>query len=180
MTSSPTETAPESIVPGDDAAIIALLGELVDVLHRHAEWRVDRRRLGVECVERLEHRGSVVPGQVGRARRDVVAAAAAGGDEALTAGCRPARGRRRTPRTIRSNTLRSHPTRSILFTSTASWRMPSSETMYPWRREFSWTPSCSVDDQQGRFGAGGAGNHVLQELDVAGRVEDEVRARSPS
>ena len=31
-----------------------------------------------------------------------------------------------------------------------------------------------VDDQQGRLGAGRAGDHVLQELDVAGSIQDEV------
>ena len=34
-----------------------------------------------------------------------------------------------------------------------------------------------VDHQQRRFGARGAGDHVLEELDVAGRVEDEVVAQ---
>ena len=52
-----------------DAPVVALLGELVDVLDRHAERLVDRRRLAVERVQRIEHRGPVVPREVGRSDR---------------------------------------------------------------------------------------------------------------
>ena len=64
------------MVPGDDAPVVALLGELVDVLDRHPERTVDRRRLAVERVERIEHGRAVVPGKMRGAIGDVVAAAA--------------------------------------------------------------------------------------------------------
>ena len=41
---------------------------------------------------------------------------------------------------MRSNTARSNPTRSILFTATARYGMPSSEAMYAWRRVCGSTP----------------------------------------
>src|SRR5213592_256875 len=36
-----------------------------------------------------------------------------------------------------------------------------------------------VDQQQGRFGAGGPGDHVLEKLLVSGRVDDDVLPRVP-
>ncbi len=60
---------------GDDAAIVAVVGELEDGLHRHPERSVHRLTLAPESVEHLEHRRSGVPRHRRRSRREIVAVA---------------------------------------------------------------------------------------------------------
>ncbi len=66
---------------GDDAAVIALGGELVDVLHRHPERLVHCGAFGREPIQRLEDGGAGVPRHGAAAAGDVVALPAGRGDE---------------------------------------------------------------------------------------------------
>ena len=62
---------------------------------------------------------------------------------------------------------RRKPTRSILFTASTTWRMPSSETMMACRRVCVSSALGGVDEQDGEVGGRGAGRHVAGVLLVA-------------
>ena len=75
----------------------------------------------------------------------------------------------------RWKTPSSNPTRSILFTATASWRMPSSEAMDGVAAGLRQDAEPRVEQDDGGVGGGGAGGHVARVLHVPGRVgEDEL------
>ena len=177
MTASPTCMAPESMVPGDDAAVVALLGELVDVLDRHPEGKLDRRRLGVEPVERIENGGAVVPRKLGGPIGDVVAAAPGHRDE----------GRRPDADLVEERGVLAHDL--VVHTAVPADEVHlvhhHRELLDAEQRDHVAVPAGvllhafrGVDDEQRGLGAGGAGDHVLEELDVARRVEDQVRPQA--
>ena len=86
---------------------------------------------------------------------------------------------RRIPRksaTMRSKTAWSKSTRSILFTASTTWRMPSSETMIDVAAGLRQQALARVDQHDREFGVGGAGRHVAGILLVAGRVGDDEGA----
>ena len=116
---------------GDDAAVVALLGELVDVLHRHPERLVDRRARSAR--KRSSASSTVGPWYQGIAAerlRDVVAVAAGHRDERRRAARRSGPGTRvYSADDARRSAPGRSPTRSILLTSTASCRMPSMDIM---------------------------------------------------
>ncbi len=159
--------------PGDDAPVVALLGELVDVLNRHAERPLHRRRLAAEGVERVEHGRALIPGQVGRAVGDVVPATSGHRNEAG----RPNADLFEEGAVLAHDTIedRAVPADEVHLVHDHG-ELPDAEQ----RHHVAMAPGVllhafrGVDHEQGGFGAGGAGDHVLQELDVAGRVEDEV------
>ena len=91
----------------------------------------------------------------------------------------PARGERRevAPRSA-SKAASSKPTRSILFTASTTWRMPSSEHDAGVPAGLRQHALAGVDQDQASVGGGGAGRHVAGVLLVSRRVgDDEARAR---
>src|SRR6185436_11567123 len=67
---------------GDDAAVVPLSGELVDVLHRHPERLLDRTWLGVEAIQHLQRRRAAIPVHRDGPPGQVVTVGAAHRDEA--------------------------------------------------------------------------------------------------
>jgi len=99
----------------------------------HTERLVDGRRLAVERIERVEHGGAIVPGKVRRAVA-MLSPPRPNRDEAE--GRMPTCWRNaRTPHDPLVNSA-SQSTRSILFTTTASWRTPSIDHHVAVRRDF--------------------------------------------
>ena len=158
----------------DDAPVVALLGELVDVLDRHPERTLDRRRLAVERVERIEHRRPVVPA-AGCADRSAMLSPPRP-ETGMNADGRIPTWSRNAPysRTIRSNTA-AVPVHQVHLVHHHR-ELPDAEQRHhvPVAAGVLLHALGGVDHQQRGLGAGGAGDHVLEELDVARRVEDQV------
>ncbi len=85
----------------------------------------------------------------------------------------------RNASTMPSNTARSNPTRSILFTASTICPMPSRLAMVACRRVCTSKPLRASTSSTAMSASRGAGHHVAGVLLVAGRVgEDEAPARS--
>ena len=154
-----------------------MLGELVDRLQRHPQRLVALgRRLG-ERVEQLEQRRAVVPGGLLAPRRQVHA-----GDGGH---------RHELPRADRADPLQKRAVLGLDLLEVvlvvldqvhlvhADDHLPDAEH----RQDVAVAAAVlahallGVDHQHGRLGARGARDHVLQELDVPGGVDDDVVAR---
>ena len=161
----------------EDAAIVAVLGELVDRLHRHAQRLVRaRRRLG-QRVQQLQQRRPLVPGRLLAAVGEVDA--------------RHRRDRDELARLERADALEE---RAVLLLDRVEVVLAVVDQVHlvhahddladaEHRQDVAVAPAVlahaflGVDHQHGGLGARRAGDHVLQELDVAGGVDDDVVAR---
>ena len=158
---------------GDDPAVVVVLRELVDALHRHAEHRARQRRTVLERLERFEHGGPVVPGEAARGRDQVLAGYAADRNEA--------RGRHAEP-AEKLAVLADDPIEDVLAVAHQvhlvddDGDLPDTEHRQhePVAARVLPDAFMGVDHEQRRLGPRGPGDHVLQELDVPGRVEDDV------
>jgi hypothetical protein len=104
----------------------------VDPLHRQAEGR--RRGLGADLhlLEMRQQRRPPVPGHPGRARGHIVPVPRRERD-GHRAGEAEAAEKPSHSATIRAKMAASKPTRSILFTASTRWRMPSVAQIVAWR-----------------------------------------------
>src|SRR6266851_2342231 len=158
--------------PDDDAALV----EFVDVLHRQAQRPVGLVRRARQRVERLQHARPVIPGGRHRAARDHVAVAGADGDDR--------RGGEIEPGEIARGRVR-HPVERVLGVAAAVHLVDGDDDLADAEevQQEGVAPRLlrqaldHVDDQDRRLRRGGAGQHVLEELDMAGRVDDDIGAR---
>ncbi len=119
-----------------------------------------------------------IPGHPRARRRHVVAVARADRDRGRPAAARACPAARRSRRRCVSNTAWSKPTRSILFTASTNWRMPSSEAIAACRRVCASRPLRASTSSTARSASRGAGHHVAGVLLVPGRIgQDEAPAR---
>ena len=156
---------------GDDAALV----ELVDVLHRHPERPLGRRLLVLEGIERLEDAGALIPGHLGAVADDVVALP--GGDRDDAGG-------------LDAEILEIGP---VLLGDLAEpvGRVVDEVHLVDQHGHLADAQEVEeiavaarlllhalggVDEQEGRLRGGGPRHHVLEELLVARRIDDDVRA----
>ena len=160
---------------GDDAAGIAKGGEFVDILDGEAQGLVGERFGLFEGIEGFEQGGAVVPGHVFGAVDDVVAFAAGDGDvvlgldaEALQVGGVGGADFVEDGGVVVDEV---HFVDDDDDFADAEHAEQVAVTAGVFLDAFG-----GVDDEDGGFGVGGAGDHVFDEFDVAGGVYDDVVA----
>ena len=155
----------------EDAALV----ELVDVLDRQAERPVGEARLGGELVERLDHGRPLIPGHDARARDDVVALAGRDRDEAGRLD--PEAGE------IAAILLGDRAEAVGAVVDQVHLVDQDRDLLDAQQMEQIAVPAglllhalLGVDQQQRGLAAGRAGDHVLEKLLVARRIDDDVVA----
>ena len=159
--------------PCDNAPVVTPLGEFVDVLHRHPEWPVDGGRLSLEGIQGVENGGSVVPSQAFAPVSDIASLSTGDGYE------------RRRPDvhlgeeltvfqhdTVERGPVVAHEIHLV----DEDGDLPDAEhgqhvAVPPRVLPHSLV---GVDDQQGGLRARRARDHVLEKLNVAWSVDDDV------
>ena len=162
-------------LPGEDAAVVAGGRELVNVLHRHPESTVLARRSARQTVESLEHRRPRVPRHLVARAGDVLSVERGNGDEMIARQVELLQERAVFVHDRVEPLLRvgdeihlvddHHDARNAEHAQER--RVPARVLTHTLVR---------VDHEQRGLRARGPGDHVLQELDVAGRVDQDVFA----
>ena len=160
---------------GDDAPIVALLGELVDVLHRQAQGLVHGRGLLLQLSSSSRMVGPVYQDMCSDRAGHVVAFAGADRDE----GQRLQADLRQELPVLVADGLEgllsiAHQVHLVDAHGDLADAQHAHQVAVPARVLLH--PLGHVDHQQARLGPGRPGDHVLEKLDVARRVDDDVLA----
>ncbi len=157
--------------PDQDPALV----ELVDVLDRQAQRPVGLARLGQELIERLDHGRPLVPGHDLGAGDDVVALARRDRDEAQRLDPEPGQ--------IGAILLGDRAEAVGAVTDQVHLVDQDRDLAHAQKVEQIAVPVgllahalLGVDQQERGLAAGRAGDHVLEEFLVAGRIDDDVVA----
>ena len=162
----------------DDSAVVAEAVEAVDILDRQAERQVLGLRCLSETVHRLEHRGAFVPKGALGPRDDVVPVHGADGDER----------RREDVELCEKGAVLVADLRERLGAEAHAIHLADDDDDLPnpeQAEQVAVAPAVladalgGVDEQDGRLSSCRTRDHVLQELDVPRRVDDEVVPRFP-
>ena len=158
---------------GHDATVVTVVRELEHGLHRHPEGTLYTFALTAEGVECLEHRRAGVPRHRGRAHGEIVAVSADHGND---------RRRRHVDRGQEGAELARELVECLLAASNEVHLVDDDRDLpHAEHREQIGVPTrvlldpfARVEHQERRFGARRSRDHVLEELDVSRRVQNEV------
>ncbi len=160
---------------GYDAAVVAHVGEFVDVLDGEAHGLVGEGAGFLEGVEGLQEGGSIVPGQLAVVGGDACAFATADGDvvERLDADAGEVGvvfvTDAREDGLVIADEVHFVDEDDDFFDAEHPEQVAMAAGVF-------LDAFFGVDDEDGGFGVGGAGDHVFDEFDVAGGVDDDVVA----